>query len=106
VPPPLMEIALSSSGRHEGTVRLDPESGVTASHLPMSSQDGATRVLCFDDVLLRVAAGEIDFAQALYDGQICLETEHRADAKPVATRPDMKALMTLIRAAYNPAGVS
>jgi hypothetical protein len=96
--PPLMDIAFSSGGRRQGTIRLDPASGVTAAHQVTSSGDAAVRVLCFDDILLRVAAGDIDFAQALYDGQICLESEHRADARPVATRPDMKALMTLVRA--------
>ena len=96
--PPLMDITFSSGGRRQGTLRLDPESGVTALPSLSNAEDAPLRILCFDDVLLRVAAGDIDFAQALYDGQICLESEQRADARPIATRPDMKALMTLVRA--------
>lgn len=96
--PPVMDIAFSSGGRRQGTLRLDPESGITASHLPKDAGDAAVLILCFDDILLQVAAGDVDFAQALYDGQICVESERRADARPIATRPDMKALMTLVRA--------
>jgi hypothetical protein len=96
--PPLMDIVISSGGRQQGILRLDPESGVTARRPLIDLRDATVRILCFEDVLLQVAAGDVDFAQALYDGQICLESEQRADARPIATRPEMKALMTLVRA--------
>lgn len=92
----LIEVVLRGDGGVDSVVTLDPEQGARLGTGSVSETEPAVRVRCHGDVLLRVAAGDVNLAQAAHDGEVRVEFANGSNA--AATRGVLKGLATLLRA--------
>lgn len=96
------ELVVARAGRGDpGRVLIDSDAraAVLNGVLPQA-EAGRLRVRCLGDVVLRVAAGEVTFGDAVRDGEIRVERESAEEQERDNRRPHevLSALSALIRA--------
>jgi hypothetical protein len=98
-----LELVVRGGYGDETSVVIDADETVTIVErdTPPADADTRPRVRCVGDVLLRVAAGEVDFAKAVHDRHIRVELNGATDAGTAARadRPQavLAALARLVR---------
>jgi hypothetical protein len=100
-PFPPMEIVLQGAGGEEAVIFVNAEGEATLDG-PVgddTAQAPRARVRCEGDVLLQIAAGKVNLAQAAHVGQVSFEQE--AAAEPVA-RFKVRELMLALGALFRP----
>ena len=96
--PPRIDLALRTAGSAEVVLRINAESGVTRADPAARPDQESLRIVCFDDILLHVAANRTNLAQALFDGDVRCGESSQVNAKPTATRPELQSLVAILHA--------
>ena len=89
-----LEVVLHGRTGRESTLGIDRDGLVVNGAL--GGSDNPLRIHCQEDILLRVASGEVNLAQATQDGEVRLEADSDLDRRHGAVI--MKALALLLRA--------
>jgi hypothetical protein len=94
------ELVIARAGRGEpGRVLIGPDASAAVLNGAGAQPDARARVRCLGDVLLRVAAGEVTFGDAVRDGEIRVERESdEDDASERRPHELLATLAALIRA--------
>jgi hypothetical protein len=93
--PPRLQIQVVTPTGGEYVLTFDPDDGVDG--FP-SGRPEPLRIRAVGDILLRVATGEANLAQAMHDGEVQIDFPPTDGPRPQVTKATMTALRNVLRA--------